>query len=101
MEVYLSDLTHDQKMLPDVFPVVSAGAAAVPISVVVETVSPAVFREEAAPVVVPLAEEVAFRVGMVGLVETGSDLPVELLHSERVLPDCCFIDVCLFRRCFR
>ena len=43
--------------------------------------------------VVPLAEEVALRVGMVGLVEVGSDLPVELLHSERVLQDCCFIDV--------
>ena len=43
--------------------------------------------------VVPLAEEVALRVRMVGLVEVGSDLPVELLHSERVLPDCCFIDV--------
>ena len=76
-------------------PVVSAGTAAVPMSLLVdaETVSPAVFREESAPVVAPLAEEVAFRVGMVGLVEAGSDIPVELLHSACVLPDCCFTDV--------
>ena len=28
-----------------------------------------------------------------GLIEEGSDLPAELLGSERALPDCCFIDV--------
>ena len=95
MEVYLSDLTHDQEILSYVCLVVSAGAAAVPMSLPVgaETVSPAVFREEAAPVVVPIAEEGSLRVGMVGLVEDGSDLPVKLLHSEHVLPDCDFIDV--------
>ena len=32
-------------------------------------------------------------VGMVGLIEAGSVLPVELLHSERVSQDCCFVDV--------
>ena len=73
----------------------STGATAVPMPLAVdaETVSPAVFKEESAPVVIPLAEEGAFRVGMVGLVEAGSDFPVELLHSERVLPDCGFGDV--------
>ena len=30
---------------------------------------------------------------MVSLIEDGSDLPAELLDSEPVLPDCCFIDV--------
>ena len=95
IELYLSDPTHDQRNLPDMFLVVSAGMAAVPRSLLVdaETVSPAVFREEAALVVAPLAEEVAFRVGMVGLVKAGSDLPGELLHSACVLPDCCFTDV--------
>ena len=43
--------------------------------------------------VVPLAEEVPLRVGMVGLTEEGRDLPVEFLGSERVVPDCCFLDV--------
>ena len=42
---------------------------------------------------IALTEEGAFRGGMVGLVEAGSDFPVELLHSERVLPDCGFGDV--------
>ena len=73
----------------------SAGAAAVPMPLAVgaETVSPVVFQDKFAPVVSPLAEEGAFRVGMVGLVEAGSDVPVELLHSEHVLPDCGFSDV--------
>ena len=95
MEVYLPDLAHDQEVLPDRCPVVSAGVAAVPMPLAVgaETVSPVVFQEEFAPVVIPLAEEGAFRVGMIGLVEAGSDLPVGLLHSERVLPDCSFSDV--------
>ena len=72
--------------------VVSALGTAVPMPLA-ETVSPAVFQEEFAPVVILLAEEGAFRVGMVGLVEAGSDLPVELLHSECVLPGCGFRDV--------
>ena len=42
---------------------------------------------------IPLAEEGAFCVGMVGLVEAGSDFPIVLLYSERVLPDCGFGDV--------
>ena len=42
---------------------------------------------------VPLAEEETFIVGMVGLIEAGSDIPVELLHSESVSQDCCFVDV--------
>ena len=75
--------------------VVSTGATAVPMPLAVgaETVSPALFKEESAPVVIPLAEEGVFHIRMIGLVEAGSDLPVELLHSERVLPDCGFIDV--------
>ena len=68
-------------------------AVSLPLAVGAETVSLAVFKEESAPVVIPLAEKGAFRVGMVGLVEAGSDFPVELLHSERVLPDCGFGDV--------
>ena len=69
IEVGLTDLSHDLQVLPDVFPVVSAGAAAVPmpLPVVAESVSQVVIRKEAAPVVVPLAEEVTLRVGMVGL----------------------------------
>ena len=73
----------------------SAEAAAVPmpLPVVAESVSQVVIRKETSPVVVPLAEEMTLRVGMVDLIEDGSDLPAELLGSERVLPDCCFIDV--------
>ena len=87
IEVGWTDLTHD-------LPVVSAGVAAVPmpLPVVAEAVSQVMIRKEAAPVVVPLAEEVPFRVGMVGLIEDESDLPAELLGSECVV-GCCFIDV--------
>ena len=47
----MSDLTHVEEVLPDVFPVVPARAAAVPVSLptVAEIVSAAVFVEEAAP----------------------------------------------------
>ena len=31
--------------------------------------------------------------GMVGLIEAGSELPVDLLDSERVSQDCCVVDV--------
>ena len=95
IEVGLTDLTHDLQVLPDVFPFVPAGAATVPmpLPVVAESESHVVIRKETAPVVVPLAEEMTLRVGMVGLIEDGSDLPAELLGSERVLPDRCFIDV--------
>ena len=30
---------------------------------------------------------------MIGLIEDGSDLPADLLDSQPVLPDCCFIDI--------
>ena len=51
-------------MLPDVFPVVSARAAAVPrpLPAVAEFVPQAIFRKEAAPLVVPLIEEMSLRV---------------------------------------
>ena len=87
-EEYLSDLRHDEEVLADLFLVVCAGVTAVLVSL-----PTAVFVEEAAPVVAPLAEEETFIVGMVGLVETGSELPVELLNSERVSQDCCVVDV--------
>ena len=94
IEVGWTGLTHDLQVLLDVFPVVSAGAAAVPIPLlgVAKSVSQVMIRKEAAPVVVPLTEEVPLRVGMVGLIEDESDLPAGLLGSERVV-DCCFIDV--------
>ena len=94
-EEYLSDLGHVDEVLPDVFPVMSAGATAVPVSLpmVTEIVSSAVFVEEAAPVVAPLAEEEAFIAGMIGLIEAVSELPVELLDSERVSQDCCVVEV--------
>ena len=55
------------------FPVMSAGAAAVPMPLpaVAESVPHVVIRKEAAPVVVPLAEEMTLRVVMVGLIEDG------------------------------
>ena len=94
-EEYLSDLRHIDEVVPDVFPVVSTGVAAVRMSLpmVAEIVSSAVFGEEAAPVVAPLAEEEVFIAGMVGLIETGSELPVELLDSDRVSQVCCVVDV--------
>ena len=95
IEVGLTDLTHVVQVLPDVFPVVSTGAAAVPMPLpaVAEPVPQVVIRKEAATVVVPLAEEITLRVAMIGLIEEGSDLPANLLDSEPVLPDCCFIDI--------
>ena len=49
------DLRHVEEVLPDVFPVVSAGVAAMPVSLptVAEKVSSAVFADEATPVVAP------------------------------------------------
>ena len=95
IEVGLTELTQDIHVLPDVFPVVSAGEAAVPwpLSAVDESVPQVVLRKEAAPVVVPHAEEMTLRVAMVGLIEDGSDLPIALLDPEPVLSDCCIVDV--------
>ena len=123
------------EILPDVFPVVSAGVAAVPVSlpVVDEMVASAVVVEEAAPVGVPPVEgdiclsetywELdVFPVVSAGAVavpvslpvvdwwsrlllwrmrfllwewlvwEAGRELPVELLYFERVSQDCCVVD---------
>ena len=52
-----------------------------------------VLRKEAAPVVVPLAEEMTLHVAMVCLIDDGSYLPIALLDPEPVLPDWCIIDV--------
>ena len=95
IEVGLTELTQDIHVLPDVFPVVSAGEAAVPwpLPAVDELVPQAVLRKEAAPVVVPLAEEMFLRVAMVGRIEDRSGLPVALLDPEPVLSDCCVVDV--------
>ena len=64
-EECLSDLRHDDDILPDVFPVISTGMTAVPVPlpIVYEMVSSAVFVEGAAPVVVSLAEEEVFYCG--------------------------------------
>ena len=104
IEVRLTDLTHDIQVWLDVFPVVSAGASAVsmPLRAVAEPVPQVVIRKEAAPVVVPLAEDMTLRVAMVGLIEDGSDLPAELLDSEPVLPEPVLLMLaCLFRRGLR
>ena len=95
IEVGLTELTQDIHVLPDVFSVVSAGEAAVPrpLPVVDKLVPQAVLRNEATPVVVPLAEEMFLRVAMVGLIEDGSSLPIALLDPEPVLSDCCVVDV--------
>ena len=91
IEVEWADVTLDCQILPDVFPVVSAGAAAVLTSwpVVAESVSQVMITKEAALVVASLVEEMPLRVGMVGLIEEGRDLPVDFLGSARVVPDCC------------
>ena len=88
-EEYLSDLRQVEEVLPDVFPVVSAGAAAVPVSLptLAEVVSLAVFAEEAAPVVAPIAEVETFIVRMVGLIMARIKLPDDSLKSERVIQD--------------
>ena len=94
IEVGVTDLTQDIHVLPDVFPVVSAGAATVPmpLQAVAESVPQVVIGREAASPVVTFAEEMTLRVAMVGLIDDGSDRPAELLDSE---PDCCFMDVVL------
>ena len=95
IEVGSTELTRNIHVLSDVFPVVSAGEAAVPwpLPAVYESVPHVVLWKEAAPVVVPLAEEMTLRVAMVGLIEDGSDLPIALLDPEHVLSDCCIVDV--------
>ena len=94
-EKYLSGLRHVDEVLPDVSPVVFARAAAVPLSLptVAEVVSSAVFAEEVAPAAAPLAEVETVIVGMISLMEAGSELPVELLNSEHVTQDCLSVDV--------
>ena len=69
IEVGLTDLTHDIQVLLDVFLVVFAGAAAVPMPLpaVAEPVPQVVIRKEAAPV--------TLRVTMIGLIEDGSVQP--------------------------
>ena len=95
IEVGLTELIQDLHVLPDVFPVVSAGEVAVlwPLPTVDELVPKVVLRKEAAPVVVPLAEEMTVRATLIGLIKDGSDLPITLLDSEPVLSDCCIVDV--------
>ena len=90
IEVGLTELTQDIHVLPDVFPVVSAGEAAVPwpLPAVDELVPQVVLRKETAPVVVPLAVEMFLRVAMVVLIKDGRSLPIALLDPEPVLSDC-------------
>ena len=74
IEVGVTDLTQDIHFLPDVFPVVSAGAATVlmPLPARAEAVPQFKIRLETAPAVSPLAEDI---------------------NSES---DCCFMDVGVF-----
>ena len=99
-----TDLTHDVQDLPDVFPVVSAGEAAVPtpLPAGAEPVPQVVIRKEDAPMVVPLADEKTLHVAMIGLIEDGSDLPADLLDSEPVYQTVVLLTLaCLFRRGLR
>ena len=91
----LSVLGHVDEILPDVSPVGSARAAAMPMSLptVAEVMSSAVLAGEVAPVGAPLAEVETVIVGMISLMEAGSELPVESLESERVTQDCLSVDV--------
>ena len=91
IEVGVTDITQDIRVLPDVFPVMFDEMAAVPmpLPVVVETGPQVDIRWETAPAVVPLAEEMTVCVATVGLSDDGSECPVELPNSES---DCCFMD---------
>ena len=60
---------------------------------VAEVLSSAVVVQEAVPIVAPLTEVETVIVGMVGLIETGSELPVDSLISESVAQYCSFVDV--------
>ena len=85
-EVELTDLTQDIHVLPDMFPVVSAGAAAVPrpLPAVDEFVPQATFKKESAPLLVTLIEELSLRV------MSGRDIEVgltELTQDILILPD--------------
>ena len=102
-EEYLSDLTRVEEVFPHVSPVMPARAGSVPVSspTVAEIVSAAVFVEEAAPVVAPLTEEETFIVGMVSLIEAGSDLPVESILSVFRRTVALLMSVWLFRSCLQ
>ena len=78
-------------VLPEVAPVVVAGAAAVPMSLpaVAGVVSSAVLAPDAAP---PAGEETA-TVGVIFLTDTGSELPVESLEYMRITQDWLSVDV--------
>ena len=91
----LSVLRHINEILPDVLLDVYTGATAVSMSlpIVDEMVSSAVLVEGDTPVVVSLADEEIFSVGMVGLIEAESELPADLLVSECVSQDCRVVDV--------
>ena len=88
IEVGVTDLTLDIHVLPDVFPVVSARAAAVlmPLLAGAKAVPQFKIRRETIPAVSPLAEKMSSCVVTVGLTGDGSDHPAELLDSDQ---DCC------------
>ena len=91
IEVEVTELTRDIQVLPDMFLVIFVETAAVPVPlpVVIETGPQEDIRQETAPAVVPLAEEMTLRVATVSLSDDGSDCPAELLNSESV---CGFVD---------
>ena len=85
--------------LPEVFPVGFAGAAVVPVSLpaVAVAVSSAVFAGGGGVAVdaAPLAEEGTVTVGVTVLMDTGCELPAELLEYVHVTEDCLSVDVAL------
>ena len=89
----MTELIQDGHVLPDVFPVVSAGEIAVPWPL------PAV--EELVYNVVkgscssggPLADEMTVCVTLIDRIRDRSDLPITLLDPEHVLSGGCIVDV--------
>ena len=75
--------------LPEVSPVVFAGAAAVPVSLpaVARVVSSDAFAGGVAADAAPLADEGTVTVGVSVLTDTGRELPAELLKAVRVTED--------------
>ena len=95
MGVEVPPITQNIPVLPDVFPAIFDETAAVPLSspVVVDTGPQVDSRRETTPVVVPLVDEMTLCVATVGLSDSGSDRPVELLKSES---DGCLVDESVF-----
>ena len=82
-------------VLPEVYPVMIAGAAAVPVFLpaVAGMVSSALLAGGVAADAAPLAGEEMITVGVIILMDTGSELPAQSLESVRVTKDCLSVDL--------